>query len=892
MRRFVFPLVLFMTYAACAAAQQEELPVGPGGRLFGNPNVEGLLARPYLDHVPMACVGERLWAAHPGGWGFPSGTVHYYLLTRNGVGFDLSISAADREADVHNATCCPSHVDMTGSAGPVEISGAKWITHNDVLVTELELHNTSSQPVPVGFKLALPADGVTFTADRFAWSRELHGLDVGMRGMVRGFILQPPPPPAATNVFQVEGEAPVSQSGSTGPDRKTAASGGQVLGSNFGGQEGHRAEWAIEVAAPVTNAVLTIRYARAKPGDAEWKLTLPNGTVTRHGFLQTPGWGDNEAHFALATFELGDLAAGTHTVQAVAVANDANVNFDALYIHPAGAKLPGISHAATMAVGSLLLQPGDIKAVSVFMAAGTRDEHVRASLQRVSTLDVPLQDQIERYTTWLVDNVPAFRSNEAMTKQYWHRATSVVRKNLFRVGEGRLDKWALAEGRWASGWYPNVISYGAGHQVREARWLRDPVYVRDFLDTWCENEKDNGVFPNYIRPNNIGGGQYTDWITSTAWDAHCVAPDKDALRRWADALNRNVDGWLTTCDTDDDGLLLVDSHWWTGMEWQPSFFYFNDFDKDQQRQHLERVDLTAYVYGSAKNLSLILDTIGDSQGAAHYAGIAQKIRGAVEKVMWDDKSGFFYSVEPDTHDKAMVKEIVGVYPFYFGMFDDAPQYAAAWKPVINPNELWTTWPVASCTKQCPAYSQDVTFNGKEIGGCMWNGPTWPHANSIVLSAMAATMRTFDSSPLTLTHFAKLLGTFTEAQFYAEDYTFPWTGEYYNGDTGEWRTGERDYNHSTYIDIIIADMAGLRPRPDDVLELHPLIASWTPSFLLDGVRYHGHDITIAWQNRDDGASEHDTLTGYRVYVNGRLVHHDEADMPGRVELAEYGLGETS
>jgi hypothetical protein len=219
--------------------------------------------------------------------------------------------------------------------------------------------------------------------------------------------------------------------------------------------------------------------------------------------------------------------------------------------------------------------------------------------------------------------------------------------------------------------------------------------------------------------------------------------------------------------------------------------------------------------------------------------------------------------------------VIGVYPFYFGMFSaeaDAP-YAAAWRSVVNPNELWTTWPVASASKQCPAYSQDEHFHGKKVGHCMWNGPTWPHANSFVLSAMAETLRTFPQSPLSVSDLYALFRSYTMAQFRDGDLTFPWTGEFYNGDTGVWRTDQRDYNHSTYIDILIADIIGLRPRPDDAIELRPLIEAAMPAFLLDGVRYHDHDLTIAWDPPDSGVSP-DGLTGFRVYLDGKLAHHTQ------------------
>jgi hypothetical protein len=311
------------------------------------------------------------------------------------------------------------------------------------------------------------------------------------------------------------------------------------------------------------------------------------------------------------------------------------------------------------------------------------------------------------------------------------------------------------------------------------------------------------------------------------------------------------------------------------MEWQPSFFYFNDFDKDQQDQHLERVDLTAYVYGNARNLARALSAIGDDANAQHYDGVADTIRDAVIATMWDGLSSYFYSVEPENHAKALVKEIVGVYPFYFSMFEglDGTPYTAAWRAILDRDQFWTPWPIASVSKECPAYSQDVTFNGKEVGGCMWNGPTWPHANSIVLSAMAATLREYPHSPLRIADLFGLFRSYTQVQFYRHDIEYPWTGEYYNGETGEWRTDQRDYNHSTYIDILITDIAGLRPRADDVIELHPLIDPSMGPFIIDGIRYHNRDVTIAWAPATNPAQTPDGLRGFRVYVDGVLRHHD-------------------
>ena len=56
-----------------------------------------------------------------------------------------------------------------------------------------------------------------------------------------------------------------------------------------------------------------------------------------------------------------------------------------------------------------------------------------------------------------------------------------------------------------------------------------------------------------------------------------------------------------------------------------------------------------------------------------------------------------------------------------------------------------------------------------------------------------------------------------------------------------------YNHSTFCDLIITGLVGLRPRRDDRLVIQPLVSpsSNLTFFALDGVRYHGADLTIFW-----------------------------------------------
>jgi hypothetical protein len=102
------------------------------------------------------------------------------------------------------------------------------------------------------------------------------------------------------------------------------------------------------------------------------------------------------------------------------------------------------------------------------------------------------------------------------------------------------------------------------------------------------------------------------------------------------------------------------------------------------------------------------------------------------------------------------------------------------------------------------------------------------------------------------------------------------GEYLDPATGKWLKGDdprsRYYNHSTFADLVINDLVGLRPRADDVVEVNPLVpeGEW-PWFCLDGVPYHGHNLTIFW---DRDGTRYGRSRGLTVLADGRPIAHGE------------------
>lgn len=79
---------------------------------------------------------------------------------------------------------------------------------------------------------------------------------------------------------------------------------------------------------------------------------------------------------------------------------------------------------------------------------------------------------------------------------------------------------------------------------------------------------------------------------------------------------------------------------------------------------------------------------------------------------------------------------------------------------------------------------------------------------------------------------------------------------------------RYYNHSTFADLLITGVVGLRPRADDIVEIHPLLPDGTWDwFCLDGVSYHGHQLTVLW---DASGKRYGRGAGLKVFVDGKLI----------------------
>jgi hypothetical protein len=941
------PLGTVLALLVLAGLAHTQAPAQSPQRVFlkDAPAIDEVLKRPYSTEVPFGSTGARVWASSPQGWAFGD-DVHWLYLS-NMRALDLIIRDAHGPLRPASATSFPSHVHLEGAERAITATASYTSRHDSVDNPTRRPFEPTKRWTAWSSGRREDWFGLDFGAPRSLRGVKLWFYDDTDTGACRPpaeyrvdswsegqwkplqvIRRQPPRPFAGENLAEfepVETERLRVVFSHAGEEFYTGLYGIEPMGPE--GQDPHGPAVELEItgdkfihADDILVAVLRVKNSSSAPQrldvipapdwQGKFEGRLLSGRASTSPSAGNAGSGPwtflaesatrlhgvdirQSLRFAVSSDppKPQDVAERRAFTVVQARGRDDNATFlkesfgfdyelgpgEAL-VFKAALEVKPTGESSTL---DRVLNPA--MSFPPLLEAGSSRLGI-VSVERQDTRDL-LPAQVKSYQQWFDDNLAAFECSDPLVeKLYLHRAYT-LRKNILAPALGALKWPTQAEGRWRSRWYPNVISYGAAHQIREARWLADPSYWSGHLRTWAHNQKPDHVYPGHVTPAGPADGQYTDWITSTTWDGYSVHPDNALLAEVADLLAENVRGWQKVYDPDGDGLLLVDSHWWTGMEYQPSFFAFSDFRtsadflQPETQVSLERVDLTAYNFGNARTVSRIYQALGQPEKAKEFDELAEKIRAALAAEMWIKDKAFFYSLRAEDDTPADVKEIIGVYPFYFGMLEPGAGYEAAWNSILDPNQFWTPWPVASVSKECPAYSQSgwPQANGR-AAGCMWNGPTWPHANSIVLSAMARTLRADrdlpkeKASPLSREKLWELFTSFTKAQFRNQDPTYPWTGEFYNGETGEWKTAERDYNHSTWLDILIPDLIGLVPRADDVLEVDPLVPEGALAhFTLDGQRYHGRDITIVWDAPGDDDDRHsDGRQGLDVYLDGQLA----------------------
>lgn len=439
---------------------------------------------------------------------------------------------------------------------------------------------------------------------------------------------------------------------------------------------------------------------------------------------------------------------------------------------------------------------------------------------------------------WMKENVPFFECPDKCFEQIYYFRWWTFRKHLKKTPDGFvLTEFLDDVGH--SGKY-NTISCALGHHIYEGTWLRNDRYVDEYARFWYVGH-EGGLQPHFHR--------YSNWGMWALYRRYLVKQDKTFLVSLLDAFIQDYEAWES-----EHGLE-------NGLFWQHDVRDgMEESISGSRKRKNARPPLNSYMYAGSMAISKVARIGGRNAIAREYARKAEKLKTLVNDLMWDDEAKFFKVCDPNG-TLVGVQEELGYIPWYFNL--PRRDKEEAWRQFLDPEGFKAPMGITTAERRHP------DFRSHGVGTCEWDGAVWPYATSQTLVALANVLRDYEQPYVSKADYFDALVTYAQSQRYRGK---PYIGEYLDEISGKWLTPDSDrsryYNHSTFCDLVISGLAGLVPREDNVLQVHPLIPedAWD-WFCLDGVPYHGKMLTIVWDRTGD---RYGKGRGFHIFADGKLI----------------------
>ena len=535
---------------------------------------------------------------------------------------------------------------------------------------------------------------------------------------------------------------------------------------------------------------------------------------------------------------------------------------------------------------------------------------------------------------FLVKNTPLFICTDSTMNEVFNYRFWMMLKHLrdYHDPEDNKNYWVYTEfyGTPNHASRSGAITCPLGQQFYDARWVKDPQYLKSYATYFLKGsgatlqQRENGSFlTNLSRPESH---HFSSWLINGVEAFLKVHPDDAWMKGMLPAMEKHQQVWDSLFTVHNPGsrtngmYKIMDLY--DGMEFSLSAVEgliasdgpFSIYTKDNWRDnylgwgttgkvansaaakkypeafnggypwfYLVRPSVNGYAYGNLKSLADMYGKVGDFALSEKYDQRAHSVQEKTLDVLWDDKAKFFMTFTAGDNVygvrdfEAQVRESVGYTPWYFDMIpqENHEKYDVAWKLFGSEKGFYNTMGMTTAERQHPYYNEQAYA---------WNGRGWPFQNSVVYKAYANYLRdykkevTSSDKQLLMDYVVKLAAMHGTGEKNI--------GEWYIPSDGKEFGGVKDYFHSTFPDIIISDLIGVKPKMDGTLTIEPLLPqdAWDFFYLGDLV-VGGHTLDIVW-NKDWEPEKDGDQSWFCVWKDGVLkIKADE--WPIRAVIEDFG-----
>lgn len=484
-------------------------------------------------------------------------------------------------------------------------------------------------------------------------------------------------------------------------------------------------------------------------------------------------------------------------------------------------------------------------------------------------------------------NAPSFECSDKILNHTWMYRWFLLRHCMAKPNFGYLQHTVEYEGRShkvskvpfeRKGWeFTKLIPLSTPLHLTDLRWHTDWEQAHEITRSFFSTADENGIARTaYVHEY---GKPYANYMVWAVYRLYLIDGDLDFVREMLPAMIRFVEGHVKAYGNPAGLLQIEEVHQRTGKEYQPSYWYFHRDEsgeypknpKDSSRYTpLKRVDRSVYHYLNLKGLSAMCRLTGDRERGRKYRQMAERLSTEINEKMWDPETDFYYDLHFQTDEKAMVKNIVGIYPYWAEIAGNREKKGIL--RLFDQQHFATGSAFASVSRECPAYRPMGSWMGNFIkgrDGCVWCGPSWPYTTGIALDAAARQSK--QEGHIYDNEFGKFLRQYCIQHFRDGVLERPYLVEHYNAETGEPLSDDADYNHSYWLDLVITHVCGLEAGEQE-LTIDPIDIG-LKYFKLDGVNIRGRRYGVFY-SKDRDRKHLDLEKGFTVTRDGETIFHSE------------------
>jgi hypothetical protein len=399
------------------------------------------------------------------------------------------------------------------------------------------------------------------------------------------------------------------------------------------------------------------------------------------------------------------------------------------------------------------LTPGEERNVRVFRGWQDRNEDKNNLLKEISMLKTA---GLQKYAD---DNVRLFSGIDKI--DFINKGEKIIYLGAFNLVRGcMLPPADSAKHNFYVFSRQPLWGWGHGHQVLHeslsmiAYAYLDPVSAQNSQRIYMDQQREDGLiayrhgprgmqdYPHYSqflkRDMSTTSAPFFNWINLEIYKR---SQDKKFLQEAYSSGTRYVNWLIENRDLDNDGTyewgpygIIENVRDWYNAVFQVSAERYLDVDKEDISDELECLDLTLMMIKEMRSLADIAAELELMEESTGWLNKAEETSELMNKLMWDDSTQFYYSINRDDHTfRYMTRdlrrmEIIGFLPLWA---EAATKERADMivKHLLNPDKFWRKYGIPTLAADDEWYSPYVDYC------CKWNGPVWLLWNYMVYDGL-------------------------------------------------------------------------------------------------------------------------------------------------------------